>query len=214
VRNTFCWLIMASLPASLLAGDSGAAMLYAKGTAWLNGAPVQHSSAIFPGDVVQTKNDALANISAPGSNVVVLPDSVLKYEGSALSLERGSVTVATSKHMSTHVGEIAVTPTGSSQQTEFEVTDKGDAVQIVARRGDLSMSDGAGTSAVVQGQQIEVQKNKSKKKKGAAAMPTGNGSIMTPKVAAIAGGAAGGGILIWVVSKGGNPSPPVSADTP
>ena len=137
-RKAVCSLMIAALPSSLLvASDTPAAMLYAKGTTWLNGAVVPHSSAIFPGDMVQTNNDALANINAPGSNLVVLPNSLLKYEGSAVSLERGGVTVATSKQMSTHVGEITVKPTSSSSQAEFEVTDEGQVVQIIARRGDL-----------------------------------------------------------------------------
>lgn len=127
-------------------------------TTWLNGAAVPHSSAIFPGDIVQTNNDALANINAPGSNVVVLPNSVLKYEGSAVSIERGGVTVATSTQLNTAVGEITVRPAAPSKPTEFEVTDKGNVVQIIARRGDLSINDGADSNP-----------------------------ILTPKVAAIAG---------------------------
>lgn len=214
-RKAVCWLMIAALPSSLLvASDTPAAMPYAKGTTWLNGAVVPHSSAIFPGDMVQTNNDALANINAPGSNVVVLPNSVLKYEGSAVSIERGGVTVATSKQLNTNVGEITVRPAASSKPTEFEVTDKGNVVQIIARRGDLSINDGADTTMIVQGQQLEVDKKK-KKKRGAAAMPTGSNPILTPKVAAIAGGAAGVGILISVIGGRGGCNPnPVSADNP
>ena len=190
-RKAVCSLMIAALPSSLLmASDTPAAMLYAKGTTWLNGAAVPHSSAIFPGDMVQTNNDALANINAPGSNLVVLPNSLLKYEGSAVSLERGGVTVATSKQMSTHVGEITVKPTSSSSQAEFEVTDEGQVVQIIARRGDLSLNDGASTSAIVQGQRVEVEK-KGKKKKRAAALPAGNQPVLTSKTA-IAAGIVGG----------------------
>jgi hypothetical protein len=173
---------------------------------------VPHSSAIFPGDTVQTRNDALANITARGSNVIVLPNSVLKYQGSTISLEQGGVTVATSKQLNTAVGEITVTPAASSKPAEFEVTDKGNVVQVIARRGDLNINDGADTTMIVQGQKIEVEK-KTKKKRSAAAMPTGSGPILTPKVAAIAGAAAGGGILISVIGGGCNASP-VSADGP
>ena len=55
LRNIFCWLLPAVVPASLLGANSGAAMLYVQGTAWLNGAAVPRTSAVFPGDLVQTK---------------------------------------------------------------------------------------------------------------------------------------------------------------
>jgi hypothetical protein len=37
------------------AADSAAAMMYANGTAWINGGNIPKSSAIFVGDLVQTK---------------------------------------------------------------------------------------------------------------------------------------------------------------
>ena len=169
-----------------MANDTGAAaMLYARGTIWLNGAAVAHSIAIFPGDMVQTSSDALANINAPGSRVVVLPDSVLKYEGSVLSLERGSVAVATSNRLSTHIGEIRVSPGSSVQQTEFEITDKEQTVEVVARVGNLSITDASGSSAVLQGQQVEVEKKKTKKR--SAAMPAKSDPIVTRNRAIVAG---------------------------
>ena len=62
VRGAVCWIWIAIFPASLMAADSIAAMLYAKGTAWINGATVPRSSALFPGDMVQTKPDSVVNI--------------------------------------------------------------------------------------------------------------------------------------------------------
>ena len=41
----------------------------------------------------------------PGSNVVVLADSLVKFEGPAVALEHGSLRVATSKGLSTHTGD-------------------------------------------------------------------------------------------------------------
>ena len=99
VRNLLCYGIVAVLPTSLMAGETGAAMLYSNGTAWINGMPVPRSSALFPGDLVQTKSDALVNINATGSSVIVSSDSLVKYEGNAVSVEHGSVSVVTSKSM-------------------------------------------------------------------------------------------------------------------
>jgi len=37
LRKIACWMMVFAYPASLLAADSGAAMLHTRGTTWLNG---------------------------------------------------------------------------------------------------------------------------------------------------------------------------------
>ena len=86
LRNVACWIMIAVVPASLWAADSSPAMLYARGAAWINGGAVPRTSAVFPGDLVQTRSDSVASINASGSNVVVLADSLVKFEGSAVAL--------------------------------------------------------------------------------------------------------------------------------
>jgi hypothetical protein len=167
LRNTFCWILILIVPASVFAADSGAAMLYAKGTAWLNGSTVPRTSAVFPGDLVQTKPNSVANINAPGSSVIILSDSLVKFEGAAISIEHGGVTVATSQGMTTRAGAVTVSP-ASNALTEFEVTDLNGTVQIVARKGDVNVSDGSQTSTLAQGEQTtrdETQSDQNKKKK-------------------------------------------------
>jgi hypothetical protein len=51
----------------------------------------------FPGDLVQARPDSVANINATGSSVMTLSDSLVKFGGDAVSVEHGSVIVATSK---------------------------------------------------------------------------------------------------------------------
>ena len=132
-------------------------MLYAKGTAWINGSAVPRTSAVFPGDLVQTQSDSIASINAAGSSVVVLADSLVKFDGSAVALEHGSLSVATSKGLSTHSGDITVVP-ASNGWTEFEVKQVSEGtVQIVARKGDVNVSDGSSTSTLSQGQQTTVE---------------------------------------------------------
>ena len=118
-RRIVCGILIALVPASLWATDPGPAMLYAKGAAWINGSAVPRTSAVFPGDMVQTRSDSMANINASGSNVVVLADSLVKFDGSAVSLEHGGMTVATSNGMSARSGEVTVVP-ASTGWTEFE----------------------------------------------------------------------------------------------
>ena len=209
LRNVFFWTMIAVVPLPLMAGDSGAAMLYAKGTAWLNGSTVPRSSAIFPGDLVQTRPDSVANINAPGSSVTILSDSLVKFEGDAVSVEHGRVTVATSKGMSIRAGDVTVAP-ASNAWTEFEVTDVNGRVQIVARKGDVSVSDGSQTSTLPQGQQTtrdESQGNNKKKKAGGAA-PAAAGGVLDSPYAIGAGTAAVGGLLTWVLLQGDEPASP------
>jgi hypothetical protein len=54
-------------------------MLYTKGTAWINGGNVPKSSAIFSGDLGQTKTDSVASIKAPGTSVLVFSDSPIQF---------------------------------------------------------------------------------------------------------------------------------------
>jgi hypothetical protein len=211
LRNISCWMLLAVIPASLLGADSGAAMLYAKGTAWINGTSVPQSSAVFPGDLVQTKPDGVVHINATGSSVMILSDSLVKYEGNALSVEHGAVSVATTKGMSTRAGEVVVAPV-SSEWTEFEVRDVNGTVEIAARKGDVSISDGAETTTLPQGQQTtrdDSENRKNKKKRAAGAVSAAGVAALDSPYAFAVGGGAVGGLLIWVLLQGDDPASPV-----
>jgi hypothetical protein len=213
LRNAFCWNLILIVPASMFAADSGSAMLYARGTAWLNGGSVPKTSAVFPGDLVQTKPDSVANINAAGSNVIILSDSLVKFEGTAVSIEHGSVTVATSKGMTTRAGDVTVSPT-SNALTEFDVSDLNGTVQIVARKGDLSVSDGNQTSTLAQGEQTrddsqsDQDRKKKKRRGGGAAPPAAGGGILDSPVARGVGAAAVGGLITWVLLQDDEPASP------
>src|SRR5437870_13380397 len=97
LRKLLSLMMIAVLPGALLAADSAGAMLYAKGTAWLNGSTVPRSSAVFPGDLIQTKANSAANINAAGSNVLIVADALVNCEGTASSVEHGSVRPGTSQ---------------------------------------------------------------------------------------------------------------------
>src|SRR5208282_4491700 len=142
-RSMVSCVLLLVWPASLFAVDSGAAMLYADGPAWLNGSHVPDSSAIFTGDLVQTRSDSAANIHAPGSSITVLGDSLVKFEGVSLKVEHGGVSVSTSKGIATSAGDVRVAPV-SNAWTEFNVTDVDGTVRIAARKGDLNVTDADG----------------------------------------------------------------------
>jgi len=209
LRSVGCWIMIAVVPVSLWAADSSPAMLYARGAAWINGGAVPRTSAVFPGDLVQTRSDSVASINSSGSNVVVLADSVVKFEGPGVALEHGSLRVATSKGLSTHTGDITVAP-ASSGWTEFEVKQiSEDSVQIVAQKGDVTVSDGSNTSTLSQGQQTTVdnsaEKKKKKRRKGGGAIPASSGAVLDSPAVIYGGAAAVGGLLTWVLLQDSNP---------
>ncbi len=216
------WLLVVIFPAALFAADTSAAMLYSHGTALLNGNSIARSSAIFSGDLVQTSADSVANINATGSSVLVLNESLVQYEGSAVKLEHGGVTISTSKLLATRAGGVTVTPK-AGVWTEFEVRDVDGKVEIAARKGDLTISDAKGTTTLAQGQQStrdesqsqddsQGQNNKKKKKGGGGALgPTAGASggvLNNPVAIGIAGGIIIGGTA-WVLSKSDEPVSPV-----
>src|SRR5438309_8001468 len=151
-REVVSCVLLILLPASLLAADSTAAMLYTTGTAWVNGAHVPRaSSAIFSGDLLQTRSDSVANINESGSSITVLADSLVQFQGSSVDIQHGGITVSTSKGIAATAGDIKITP-ASNTWTEFNVTDVDGTVRIAARKGDLSISDGKDVVTLAQGQ--------------------------------------------------------------
>jgi hypothetical protein len=219
-QSAFCRMVSCVLllivPASLFAADSGAAMLYASGAAWLNGSHVPNSSAIFAGDMVQTRSDSAANIHAAGSSITVLGDSLVRFQGASLTVEHGGVSVATSKGVATLAGDVRVAP-ASNAWTEFNVTDMNGTVRIAARKGDLTVTDDSGTVTLAQGQETtrdeqspQSENKKKKKKQAAGAAPAAGGGVMDSPVAIGIGGAAIVGVTAWVLLQNTNPVSPTT----
>jgi hypothetical protein len=206
LRSAICWILIVLTPGSLIASDGGldAAMLYGKGAVWLNGKPVPRSSAVFPGDLIQTQPESVATLDASGSGVVVLQDSLVKFEGNAVSLEHGGVSVATSKGMVAIAREVTVTP-ASNTWTEFEVADSNGTVEVVAGKGDVNVNCGKGSARLSEGEQAtpDGSRNCKKKRKGGAPMPRRGPILLDPYVlaGAIIGGGAIVGLLLCDTSK-------------
>jgi hypothetical protein len=206
-------------PAALFAADSNAAMLYTNGAAWVNGAHVpRSSSAIFSGDLLQTRFDSVASINEPGSSITVQSDSLVKFEGPSVRIEHGGVTVSTSKEVATTAGDVKVTP-ASYAWTEFSVVDVDGTVRIAARKGDLTISDGKEVVTLAQGQETTRNENSSdtdndgkkkgrKRAAGAGAVPAASTGILNNPIAVGIGGAAVAGVATWVLIQHDNPASP------
>jgi len=205
-------------PGSLFAADSNAAMLYTNGAAWVNGAHVpRSSSAIFSGDLLQTRSDSVANINQAGSSIMVLSDSLVQFEGASVDIQHGGVTVSTSKGIAATAGDVKVEP-ASNAWTEFNVSDVDGTVRIHASKGALTVSDGKDVVTLAQGQDTtrdessgtsDKDNNKKKnKKRQTGAVPAAGGGIMNSPVAIGVGAGAAIAITTWVLIKNDDPASP------
>jgi hypothetical protein len=208
-------VLLVLFPCSLFAADSNAAMLYTNGHAWVNGSHVpRSSSAIFSGDLLQTRIDSIANINQPGSTVQVLSDSLVQFEGSSVKVDHGAVRVSTSKLMATTAGDVKVVPT-SNVWTEFNVTDVDGTVRISARKGDITVSDGKETVVLAEGQDTtrdessdSSTKGQKKRKGTGAAAPGATGGVLNSPLAIGIGGAAVAGLTAWALFHDDDPLSP------
>jgi hypothetical protein len=206
LRNVICWAMIAITPAALVAADSSGAMVYGRGEVWLNGKPIPRSSAVFPGDLIQTQPESLATLDASGSGVIVLPDSLVKFEANAVSLEHGSVSVATSHGMVARAREVTVTP-ASDKWTEFEVAEVNGTIQVFDNKGEVNVNCGKGTATLSEGEQASPDQsgncNKRRRKPGPP-VPWHGGIVTDPYVDA--GGLVLSGVVVCLLLC--NPSKP------
>jgi hypothetical protein len=206
-RSAMCCLLAIVFPAQMmLAGETASAMLYTNGAAWLNGSEVPKSAAVFTGDLLQTRPDSTASIQSNGSSVMVLSDSLVKFEGPSVELEHGAVRVTTSRGLAARAGDVTVKPATDSW-TEFQVTDVNGRVQIAANKGDVTVQDDKGATTVTQGQETtrddtaDTDKKKKKRRKAAGAAPAAGGGIMSSTPVVYGGLAVVGGAAIWIWTR-------------
>jgi hypothetical protein len=219
-RKMVSGVLVILFPLSLLAADSGAAMLYTNGAAWVNGAHVPRaSSAIFSGDTLQTRADTVANINLPGSSITILADSLVEYRGAAVEIDHGGVSVSTSKQVGALAGDVKITP-ASLAWTEFNVTDTDGNVHIFANKGALLVIDANGKMTTLQqGQQTTTPESsqdadnnnngkKKNKKQAAGANPAAQGGILNSPWAVGGGAIAVAGLTVWVLTRSSAPASP------
>ena len=131
-----------------------------------------------------------------------------------LELDHGGVSVVTSKSFKVRVNCILVVPV-MNEWTQHVVTDLNGTVQVAARKLDVNVEHDRGrgkegpesqpsqeSASVHEGEQKSYDESKVC---GPGARPTSSWGGISPKW--IAAGAAGAGILIWLLIHGGNPKP-------
>src|SRR5271157_449588 len=95
-RGIVGWAMVLIVPLSLL-GQTPSAILHTQGGVWVNGYEAQDSSAVFTGDLVETRPGFSATLTVEGSTILIQAESVAKFQDDVLILDHGSVSVGTSK---------------------------------------------------------------------------------------------------------------------
>ena len=210
LRNFVCWMMVVLFPLSLPAADTGPAILHSKGGVWVNGAEVPDSTAIFPGDLLETKPGSIANLDAEGSSVLIQAESVVKFQGNFLILEHGMVSVGTSTSMSVRVNCITVEPV-SNERTQYDVADVSGTVRVAARQNDVNITQGGALrkaspeSSSPQSATVHEGQQSTRDEAvvcGAALRPGGAGNGLNTKWLEIGGGAGGAILLCLLLCRG------------
>ena len=124
------------LPVSLLAQDTGAAMVRGNDGVLVNGNRLPGSMAIFPDALIETPRNTVARIELPGSAADVNAETMVQYQTNELVLDHGTVAVNTARAFRVRVGCITITPV-NADWTHYEVTDVDGKVTVSAIKSDV-----------------------------------------------------------------------------
>jgi hypothetical protein len=172
LQKWVCCLMMVAMPAALMAAETNAAMVTAKGTYSVNGSQAKNST-VMAGDRVETAAKSEAVIRTKKSAVVVPESSAVVYNGDRVQLASGQMMVMTKGGMAASMGDVQIKPAGAAARYEVSLTNG--VQRVAALEGDLIVTNGTQTYTLSAGKQ------------------------MTRPVRAAAPQAAGGGGMTWAV---------------
>jgi hypothetical protein len=206
-RLTLCVLSSLVLMPSATGNDSsGAAMLHVQGQAWVNGGVVPKTTAVFPGDKVQTSPRTAAYMATSGSKVTITADSFFRYDVNAISLDHGGIDVNTFKATEALIGGVKVKPL-SANHTVFQVSASDDSVGIAAEEGQVKVTDDSGSTTLSPGEHKTVARSHHH----GGATSAQHGSVLSSLPVVLTGVAAVTVLGAWAVSQDAKP---VSAAQP
>ena len=220
-RGIVGWALVVAVPLSLL-GQTPSAILHTQGGVWVNGYEARDSSAVFTGDLLETKPGYSASLTVEGSTVLMQAESVAKLQENMLVLDHGAVSATTSRGFKVRVNCLTVVPV-SNDWTQYDVGDLNGTVQVAARKNDVYVeremnlrkptpetAAAAREGTVHEGEQRSYDESALC---GAPPRPTGTGPALNSKWI-VAGAGAGVGILLCVIMCGGRGKSPISPASP
>ncbi len=206
----FVAIAMAVLfPASLFAGESHSAVVYAANSVAINGTAVQKTNAIFAGDKLQVMPSSSATITGAGTSVLVPAGSMVTYNGDSVALSpNAAVRVTTKSGMGVRASDISIAPANST--AKFEVARYNGRVFVAAKQGMLTIADANGTHSLAEGSTTSVADPDPQKPGSVPATTGGTGVGEVPTwVAVLIGVAAAGAAAGVAIATTGTPSSPV-----
>ena len=220
-KVTGCLIVVLTIVAAVGAEEpTNSAVLMGNQSVYLNGRPLPTvqvgeraktlSMAVTVGDVVQTKDDGMAQLNAAGSTAALQPNTIVRFQSGGVALDRGGVSINTVRQSSIFSRDFKITPVSSSP-SEFDVIRASGVIKILARKNNITVSCGPRTPVVVkEGQQLSSEDGADcglAETRGGA--PTAaKGPILSSPTAEKAGLAAGAGLLGWVLFQSDDPVSP------
>jgi hypothetical protein len=195
------------------AQTTGVAVLSGTGSVYLNGGLLSNSNAVVTGDVIQTKDNATAAINGPGGSVAIEPNSIVRFQGQSVALDRGQISIGTGQGLTVNARDFRITP-ASNEWTQFYVTRAAGSINVIARKNDVTINCGSsGSDRVKEGQQVSRldADNCGLIAKAAGAPTAAQGPILTSATAKWAALATGGALAAWSLSHSDDP---ISPDAP
>lgn len=218
-RSVFCLILAVTVP-SLLLGQTSGAILHTQGGVWVNGYEAHDSTAVFPGDVIETRPGFPANLTLGGSTILIQAESVAKLGENLLELDHGVISVTTSTVFKVKVNCLTVVPV-SAVWTEYDVSDVNRTIPVAARKSDVNvereMKGHQGLAQTV-GQQGSVHEGEQhtydESETCGAPAPTAAGSGLNPKWIYLGAGGVGLALCLLVCIQHGGGQTPLSSDKP
>ena len=208
-KTTLILLLCCSLSPVLLLAQEAGAVLFPAGQVTVNGNPVANSTAVFPGDKVQSGADSSANILAKGASAQMAAHSSLTWQPQALQFQDGSLTVVAQAPWQVHIG--AMTVSLGAELTKIEVTQREDVALIKLLKGSATLSEGGQTTALKVDFTV-ARPNPA----GEAAVPAAAAkhSSHTGVIVVVVAGAAAAGIGLGARGGGSSAPRPVTPSVP
>lgn len=157
------WLLIGVLPVQLMAADA-VGVLTNSGTVLVDSRQTGFGTAVFAGEVVQTKANSKAVVNGKGRTLSLGENSTMRMGVTDFELQSGAVVVAATSVFAANVGVARVT-TDSAIPTKFLAMRTGDTVKLVTLEGVVYVNDGQQTTPVPATRGVNIGLGKKKEKK-------------------------------------------------
>lgn len=152
LRTLIFYTLLVAIAVPAVADDVTLAMLHGSGVILVNGTPIPNTSALLPGDIVETGKESSATISRKGTLVQVRPDSRIVYRGDTIEVQSGSANIGTTAGVSGVVNTLRAVP--DSTHVRFELSRLGDCIRLAVEEGSVTAAGPASGKKVTAGKSL------------------------------------------------------------